>query len=79
MPFSDNLQIATPNSNVLQKSTRSSVHQSSFMLLYAFFISFPVRRTDNSGLSGAIALAISWHLPCFGIFCAVNVTDKVLS
>ena len=81
-PSSDNLQIATPNSNVLQKSTRSSVHQSCFMLLYVLFISFLVRHKDNfqiSNLMGAIASAIYWHLPWFGNFCTVNVTDKVLA
>ena len=51
-PSSDNLQIATPNSNVLQKSTRSSVYQSSIMLLYVLFISFPVRHTDNFRFDG---------------------------
>ena len=35
-----------------KKSTRSSVHQSNFMLLYVLFISFPVRHKDNLRFDG---------------------------
>ena len=67
-PSSDNLQIDAPNSNVSQKSTRSSVHQSRFMLLYVLFISFPVRHTGNFRFDGRhwvgdlMALTMVWKL-----------------
>ena len=35
-----------------KKSTSSNVQQSIFMLLYALFISFPVKHTDNFRLYG---------------------------
>ena len=51
-PPCDNLQIAVPNLNVSQKSTRSRVNPSMFMLIYALFISFHVRHTDNIRFDG---------------------------
>ena len=51
-PPRDNLQNAAQNSNVSQKTTNSLVQLSMFMLLYALFLSFPVRHTDNFRFDG---------------------------
>ena len=68
-PSRDNLENAAPISNVLQKSTNSRVQQSMFMLLYALFISFPVRHTVNFRSDGR-------H--CIGDVMAHTIIRKVL-
>ena len=50
--FRNNLKNAARNSNYHKKSTSSRVQQSMFMLLYALFISFPVRHTANFRFDG---------------------------
>ena len=61
-----------------KKSTRCSVHQSMFMLLYALLITFHVRHTDNFRfvrhhcIGDLMAHTMIWKR------CTVNDTDKVL-
>ena len=52
-----------------KKSTNSRVQWSMFMLLYAMFISFPVRHTDNFRFDGR-------H--CFGDLMAHAMIGKIL-
>ena len=51
-PFRDNLQNAAQNSNYHKKITNCRVQQLMFMLLYALFISFPIRHTANFRFDG---------------------------
>ena len=70
------MQNAAKNSNVSQRSTHSRVQHSLFMLLYALFISFPVRHTDNFRFDEHHYIMVRVMLRKR---CTVNLTDKVLS
>ena len=79
-PSRDNLQIAAPNSNASQKSSMSRIQQTMFMLLYALFVSFPLRHEYNIRYDGRHCIGDTYtHIPWFGTFYTVDLIDKVLS
>ena len=48
------------------------------MLLYALFISFPVKHTDNFRFDGRHCIGDLMANAMVGNFCTVNLTDNVL-
>ena len=73
------LQNTAPNSNVSQKTTNSRVQQSMFMLLYALFISFPVRHTNNFRFDLRHCIGDLMTHAMIRNFLHSELTDKVLS
>ena len=78
-PSWDNQQNAAPKFKCITKSTHSSGKQSMFMLLYALFISFPVRHTDNFRFDGRHCNGDLMARAMIRKLCTIYLTDKVLS